>query len=216
MLGMRLRGAEGFFDRWAATYDRSIHQKLIFEPIHRAVLDAHDGTGAAPRDVLDVGCGTGRLLEAAARSWGEARFTGVDVSKAMVAEAQRKHEGDPRFMFQHGDAAALTLESVSFDAVFSTMSFHHWRDQAQGLREVGRVLRPGGHFVLADVNVPFLSLIRPLIDWCDHATFQTPDDLERLFKEAGLTTVAVRRFWRVAPVQLLVARKLESARDGLA
>jgi hypothetical protein len=61
MLGMKLRGAAGFFDRWASTYDRSIHQKLMFEPIHQAGLDAFSGAGAAPHDVLDVGTETRSL-----------------------------------------------------------------------------------------------------------------------------------------------------------
>jgi len=195
------------FERWAASYDRSILQRLMFEPIHEAVLTAFSAVSSSPHDVLDVGCGTGRLLETAARRWGEARLTGVDLSEAMIAEAQRKHAGRARFTLKHGGASALPLESSSFDAAFSTMSFHHWGDQAAGIREVARVLRLGGLFVLADVDVPFLSLLRPFLRWNKQENFQSPETIQRFLEEAGLSIVMRRRFWRIFRVQLFVARK---------
>jgi len=196
---------EGHFDRWAPKYDRSILQRLMFEPVHKAALDAFGAAGASPGDVLDVGCGTGRLLESAALRWCEARLTGIDVSEAMVAEAQRKHPGGARFTFKKGDASVLPLESASFDAAFSTMSFHHWNDQAAGVREVARVLRPGGLFVLADVLVPFI--LRPLVSLTDHATFKGQREIRQLLDRAGLAVISQRRFWQILPAQLVVGRK---------
>jgi len=198
---------EGSFDRWAPSYDRSILQRFMFEPVHEAVLRAFSAASSAPHDVLDVGCGTGRLLEAAARRWGEARLTGIDASEAMVAEAQRKHEGDARFAFRRGDASALPVEAGSFDVVFSTMSLHHWGDQAAGMREVARVLRPEGLFILADADVPLLRRLRPFLKWTDHVNFREPEGMQRLLEEAGFSVVMWRRFWRVMRVQLFVSRK---------
>ena len=197
----------GRFDNWAPSYDRSILQRFMFGPVHDAVLDAFGAAGAPPRDVLDVGCGTGRLLELAARRWTKARQTGIDASEAMVAEAQRKHDGDPRFTFKHGDASELPLEPGSFDAAFSTISFHHWGDQAAGIREVARVLRAGGLFVLADVDVPFLFLMRPLRKWIDHVHFQDPQAIQLLLEQAGFSVVSQRRLWALLRVQVVVARK---------
>jgi ubiquinone/menaquinone biosynthesis C-methylase UbiE len=195
------------FDRWAPGYDRSILQRFMFVPVHEAVLDALGAAGAPPREVLDVGCGTGRLLETVARRWSGARLTGIDASKAMVAEARRKHEGDARFTFEYGDAAALPLGSASCDAAFSTMSFHHWHDQASGLREVARVLRPGGLFVLADVDAPLLSALGPLRKWLGDANFQGSEGIQRLLERAELSVVTHRRFWPLVRAQLFVARK---------
>ena len=192
------------FNRWAHSYDRSILQRLLFEPVHDAVLGAFSEASVPPRDVLDVGCGTGRLLEAAARRWNSARFTGVDSSAEMVTEARRKHEGDSRFVFAQGDASELPAESGSFDVIFSTLSFHHWGDQAAGVREVTRVLRSGGLLVLADVDAPFPSLLRPILKWTN---LQGPKGIQRLLEQAGLSVVTRRRFWRLLRTQLFVARK---------
>jgi ubiquinone/menaquinone biosynthesis C-methylase UbiE len=211
MLGMGVRRAEGFFDRWASTYDRSIHQRLMFEPVQKAALDALGAVDASPSDILDVGCGTGRLLEAAARRWGEARLVGIDLSPKMVAEARRKHEADARFTFTQADASALPVETATVDVVLSTMSFHHWADQALGIREVARVLRPDGYFVLADVDAPLLFLLRPVVQWFDHATFRSPDEIEQLLVQAGLSVAVRRRFWRLSRVQLFVAAKRTSS-----
>jgi ubiquinone/menaquinone biosynthesis C-methylase UbiE len=195
------------FDHRAASYDRSIRQRLVFGPVHDAALKALTAAGGPPQDVLDVGCGTGRLLEAAADRWGRAQLTGVDLSEKMITEAQRKHEGDPRFSFKQGDASALPFVAASFDVAFSTMSFHHWRDQASGIREVARVLRPGGLFVLADVDAPFIFAIGPLLSWIDGSKFRAPADIRRLLEGAELSVVAFRRFWPLSRAQLFVSSK---------
>lgn len=195
------------FDRWAPHYDRSILQRLMFKPVHDAVLGAFDEFSASPHDVLDVGCGTGCLLESAAERWGGARLTGIDPSEAMLVEARRKHDGDARFTFKPGDASALPLESTAFDAAFSTISFHHWGDQASGIREVARVLRPGALFVLADIVVPFVSLLRPFLTLIRHVNMQDTRAIQRLLEETEFSVVLHRRIWPLSPVQLFVARK---------
>jgi ubiquinone/menaquinone biosynthesis C-methylase UbiE len=196
-----------FFDRWAPIYDRSLLQRVMFEPVHDAVLNAFSAAGGPPHEVVDVGCGTGRLLEAAGQRWSGARLTGIDVSEAMIGEARRKYKRDARFSFKQGDACALPLRSASFDAAFSTYSFHYWGDQASGIREVARVLQPGGLFVLADVDAPLLFVADPLLRWIDGLNFRRPEDIQRLLEQAELAVVTRRRFCRLARVQLFVARK---------
>ena len=180
-------------------------------PTHDAVLNALAAVGAAPHDILDVGCGTGRLLESAGRRWPEARLVGIDPSDAMIAQAERKHQGDARFLFKRSDASVLPLDSSSFDVAFTTMSFHHWTDQATAIREIARVLRPAGHFVLADPDMPFLRLVRPFLRWTDHVNLQDPEAIRQLLEQGGFSVVSFRRYWRVTRNQLFVARKQESA-----
>lgn len=189
------------FDRWAPTYDRSVLQPLIFSPTHVAVLRAATDAGAHPREVLDLGCGTGRLLERAAERWPDAHLVGIDPSPQMIAEARHKHAGDSRFRFEIAEAEALPLEPASVDVAFSTLSFHHWTDQPEGVRQIARVLRPGALFVLGDIRPPVL--LRPIL-----RRFHARRSRRRLFEAAGLTVVAQRQPLRLGGhVLITVGRK---------
>ncbi len=138
------------FDRLSSTYEGHWLQKIFFDRVHRTALNAVDAQ-ARPAVLLDVGCGTGRLLRAAARRWPEAQLIGVDPAPGMVAVARRL---TPQATFESGSAEQLPLPGASVDLALSTLSFHHWQDQAAGVRDIARVLRPGGSFVLADPSVP--------------------------------------------------------------
>jgi len=139
------------FDKWGSTYDRSVFQRFFFMPIHARMLAlmSADGLTRKPGRVVDVGCGTGRLLRAAALRWPEAELVGVDPAPMMISEATRLN---PVASFVLGSAESLQLPDGSVDFVLSSLSFHHWSDQAKGLHEIARVLRPGGAFCLADHN----------------------------------------------------------------
>ncbi len=138
------------FDQWAASYDRSPMQRFFFGPVHRRILDLLDeqfGAQAEPHVILDVGCGTGRLLRAAADRWPNARLLGADPAEQMVAQARRTGS---KAVFSVAAAESLPFSDKSADVVLTSMSFHHWADQEQGIREIARVLRPKGLFCLAD------------------------------------------------------------------
>jgi ubiquinone/menaquinone biosynthesis C-methylase UbiE len=138
------------FEEWSRNYDNSWLQRRLFIPIHTALLGLAAGL-PAPASVLDIGCGTGRLLRAAAQRWPDAALYGVDPAEGMAAAAQRL---TPGATIQRGLAESLPLPDASIDLAVSTMSFHHWSDQAAGVREIARVLRPGGHFILVDFAPP--------------------------------------------------------------
>jgi len=144
------------FDRWAATYDQSVLQRLYFGPVHSKMLDllVREGLTGAPSCIIDVGCGTGRLLRAASVRWPKAQLLGVDPAEKMVAEAARLN---PNAIFRLAPAESLPLPDQTADIVLSSLSFHHWVDQKKGLQEIVRVLRLGGFFCLADHDVMLLA-----------------------------------------------------------
>ena len=78
----------GRFDQWATTYDRSYLQRRVFEPVQRTLLDMAVAEKPDAAAILDVGCGTGRLLRAARSRFPEARLEGVDAAPGMIARAQ--------------------------------------------------------------------------------------------------------------------------------
>jgi len=108
--------------------------------------------GFTPRVVLDVGCGTGRLLRKAKVCWPKAQFIGVDPAEGMIENARRLM---PDAKFCVGQAESLPLPDASVDLVFSTVSFNFWQDQEKGLGEIRRVLQVGGRLFLVDVWPPF-------------------------------------------------------------
>jgi ubiquinone/menaquinone biosynthesis C-methylase UbiE len=165
------------FERWSGTYEDSWMQSRFFTRVHSAVLDLAASL-AAPAHVLDVGCGTGRLLRATATRWPYTQLIGVDPAEGMVEAARRL---TPGATIHRGLAESLPLPDASVELALSTMSSHHWRDQAAGLREIARVLRPGGHFILADFALP-----RALTRLNLHGGGLPAAARQRLFTAAGL------------------------------
>ncbi len=137
------------FDEWSETYERSYMQRLLFDRVHRRVLGQLPA-GFSPHSVLDIGCGTGRLLRLMQARWPDARLVGIDSSEGMVARARQL---TPVATIYQASADHIPLQDAFLDLVTTTMSFHHWSDQTHGVAEVARVLKSGGIFVLADINI---------------------------------------------------------------
>jgi ubiquinone/menaquinone biosynthesis C-methylase UbiE len=118
-----------------------------------------DQAGLQPGNaVLDVGCGTGTLLLAAAERVGPAgRLCGVEPSAEMAARAKRKaEERGIAIEVAEASADALPHPPASFDAAFCTLVLHHLPPELRegAIREMRRVLRPGGRAVLVDWQKP--------------------------------------------------------------
>jgi len=137
------------FNDWSETYERSFVQWLLFDRVHRGVLRRMPAD-FVPANILDIGCGTGRLLRRMHLRWPSAVLAGVDVAEGMVAQARAQ---TAYATIHQAPAEHLPIENDSVDLATSTTSFHHWSDQAQGVREAVRVMRKGGLFILADMNL---------------------------------------------------------------
>lgn len=169
------------FEERAASYEQGWLGRLHHEIADRTGALAVS-VCAAPRRVLDVGCGTGYLLRLLARQWPQASdLIGVDPSPAMIGAATRA-AGDGRMRFCVGAAERLPCPGGVFDLVVSTTSFDHWSDQQAGLRECARVLRPGGSLVLADL---FSGWLIPTLAGGRRHKARTPGRASRLLAAAG-------------------------------
>jgi ubiquinone/menaquinone biosynthesis C-methylase UbiE len=186
----------GQFDRWSVRYERSKWQWLLFDRVHQRAFDLAAPFGI-PSAILDVGCGSGRLLRAAHRRWPDAHLVGVDPSSGMIEAGRRLTPAE----LHSGSAESLPVRGASIDVAFSTIAFHHWADPGQGLREVARVLRPGGHFVLID-NIGPDWLARRLRD----RPYLTPGERLELWSRNGLRVLEQRKLRLFPiPVALLLA-----------
>ena len=99
-------------------------------------------------NVLDVGCGTGPVIELLSKKYPEKHFVGLDITPAMIEVAQSKRLPNAEFIV--GDAENLPFGDGGFDAVLCANSFHHYPNPGAFLREAHRVLRPGGKLILRD------------------------------------------------------------------
>ena len=185
------------FDRWAATYEQSVMQRLYFGPVHAKMLRllVRKGPKSMPGCIMDVGCGTGRLLRAASVCWPEAQLLGADPAARMVSEAARLN---PKASFRLALAEALPFPDESADIVFSSLSFHHWADQQKGLNEIARVLRPGGFFCLADHAMLLTKLIGEKV--------KSRGEIKALMRRAGLA-VRLQQTMGIRFVLITLAQK---------
>jgi ubiquinone/menaquinone biosynthesis C-methylase UbiE len=179
------------FNRWASTYDRHWMQRLIFGRVQELTLQLAALEVARPTAILDVGCGTGRLLRSAAVRFPGARLVGVDAAIEMVKQAEASIPAGTAIEFQQATAEQLPFPNAQFDLVFSTVTFHHWRDQRKGIAEVARVLAPGGRWLLADfIAAGLMRYVRRLLRL---RQFPERGDVDGMLAAVGLGVVGERR-----------------------
>jgi SAM-dependent methyltransferase len=139
----------------AEIYERAF-VPAVFEPLTRVVLER--ARPAPGEDVLDLACGTGIVARHVARLVGpEGGVTGVDLRPGMIAVAEavgtgsgdESGAGSAAVTWLVGDAERLELPSSSFDLVVCQQGIQFFADRVGALREVRRVLRPGGRLVAA-------------------------------------------------------------------
>ncbi len=100
--------------------------------------------------VADVGTGTGFMLQGLI---GKAEMlVGFDESPEMLAVARQRFTGRPELTFQQTDGRTLTAGSGRFDAVFANMYLHHAPQPQAAIREMARILKPGGKLVITDLD----------------------------------------------------------------
>jgi hypothetical protein len=117
-----------FFDRWAPNYD-CLFTTIFYQAVHKRMLEYVE----LPRSthVLDLGCGTGRLLHRLATQFPTLQGTGLDLSTEMLRQAQQRNQHGTRLTYRQGNAESMPFAEGEFDAVFNTISFLHYPNPQQ-------------------------------------------------------------------------------------
>ena len=153
-------------------------------------LLAAGGVGPGDR-VLDIGCGPGYFARMLAEAVGtEGTVVGIDAAPEMIDYASRKAHRLSNCRFQSGTAESLAFPDAAFDLVVSSLMMHHLPDEVrhQAVREMRRVLRPGGTLLLADFTIPERGGWRLVASITGHASMQRRvSPLEPLVAEADFT-----------------------------
>ncbi len=172
------------------TRERTVKQALI----RQACI-------APMHEVLDLGCGTGTLAVWLKSAVPQANVRGLDGDEQMLSRARKKAQrAGVSVQFEHGLSFGLPYPDSTFDRVLSSLFFHHLTrtDKERTIREVCRVLKPGGQLHVADWGKPTSRLMRGLfyaIQMLDgFATTQDNVDglLPQLFCSEGLQDVTAR------------------------
>ncbi len=200
-----------------------------------------DAVGVAPgQSALDVGCGTGALTEVLVERLGLPQVSAVDPSQSFVAVMQERF---PPMDVRRAAAESLPHDSATFDVTLAQLVVHFMTDPVAGIREMGRVTRPGG--IVAATVWDFAGRTDPLAAfWAAVRSIdpQAPDESHRpgvreghlaeLFVHAGLdesTSTAITfeirhdsfdHWWQpftlgVGPAGAYVATLSDAGRDGL-
>jgi demethylmenaquinone methyltransferase / 2-methoxy-6-polyprenyl-1,4-benzoquinol methylase len=201
-------GVRTMFDRIAPVYD--VMNRAMTLGLDRRWRRLAAEAAVRPGDrVLDAACGTGDLALAGVAAGG--RVTGLDFSERMLERAQRKA---PELEWIRGDVLALPFADGSFDAVTIGFGIRNVADLEAGLRELARVLRPGGRLAVLEITRP-TGLLRPFFRlWFDVLVplagkvlpggaaytylpasvrrFPGPDDLAAALARAGFEHVSYR------------------------
>lgn len=205
----RKRHARRLFSGLPRRYDRA-GAALSFgqDPRWRAALVAAVPAGPGDR-VLDVATGTGMVAAALARRTG-ARVTALDQSPEMLGGLRARIAADPALAALvepvEGEAEALPFPDASFDALTFTYLLRYVDDPAATLRELARVVRPGGTVGMVEFGVPPRPVLRAL--WRVHTRVGLPA-LGRLlsrewFEVGRFLGPSIEGFWaRVPPPQLV-------------
>lgn len=140
------------FNQQADTYDEDIHgqhartlypvllSKLAHIPFQRA---------------LDLGCGTGEMMKMLLQSDDQRELYGIDLSEKMLSVAEGKLSSKVQLVL--GDSEHLPFADNFFDVVYCNDSFHHYPAPENVIREVQRVLKPGGTFLIGDCWQPLVG-----------------------------------------------------------
>ena len=196
---------EARYDRIAeqyATWWAPVHRPSTLGLLELLQLDLDHG---AVR-VVDVGCGTGAFAAAIVRRWPGVEIDGTDVSAGMVAVAERERDGLPaaaraRFRLHQAPADRLPFGDGSHDVATSSFVLQLVPNRFRALREMHRVLRPGGQIAITgwmEGGAPFAADeaydaaleaagLDPRPPGGGHTDFRSPAETEAVLRRAGFS-----------------------------
>ena len=185
---------EGVMIRWAPYYDAFVniltlgHARMLRRTtIDEALIKPDD-------NVLDVGCGTGEVTLLAKTRAANGKVYGIDPAPEMIAVARGKAERKKLDIdFRVAVIESLPFPDASMDVVTSSLMMHHLPGdlKIRGLAEIYRVLKPGGHLLVADFIRPTGSFLNHLfMAFSHHQGLESGiEDLRKFFMNTGFSQI---------------------------
>jgi ubiquinone/menaquinone biosynthesis C-methylase UbiE len=170
---------------------------------HRPVGEQAIELMAISRDarVLDVGCGSGWATRLMAAKASDGRAVGIDIADEMIKLARESSMSTSNVEFHIAGAERLPFRDAEFTHAFSMESLYYYADIPGALREIKRVLEPGGRFVTV---VDLYQENLPSHQWVDQlkvpVQLLSSAEYRSLFEHAGFVNVSERRLYDPAPI----------------
>jgi ubiquinone/menaquinone biosynthesis C-methylase UbiE len=191
------------YDTIADVYDRDAYRTKTFDPKLADFIDRRGSINGLR--VLDVGCGTGQQLAANAAELPDATLVGVDRYAGMLLQAKTRCGG---MGLAQGDGVDLPFPDATFDYVSNQFSYHHVGRTPSFVREVFRVLRANGRFVITNMDPWTMDgwicyRYFPTARDIDHRDFVPAEQLVELFCDAGFIDVDLEQSERASSMSTL-------------
>ena len=198
MQGPRTRDTERLFNSIAPTYDSLNHWlSLGVDKSWRRRSLRWIVAPSTPQQILDIACGTGDYsIAIARRAHPGTVVTGVDLTEAMLQVMRSKVEKaglSGRIVAEQGNAEAMRFADNRFDRATIAFGIRNFEHREQALRELLRVLKPGGRLVILELSVPS----NPLLRWCYNLYFT------RLLPAIGGMVSGDKAAYRYLPASVL-------------
>jgi ubiquinone/menaquinone biosynthesis C-methylase UbiE len=171
-----------YFDQVAPQWD-ALRQSFFSDAVREKAFAVAGVT--AGQTAADIGAGTGFVTEGLAQRG--LRVIAVDQSEAMLAEMRRKFGA--RIDARLGGAEHLPVPDESVDHAFANMYLHHVEEPPRAIKEMARILKPGGKLVITDLDEHPFEFLR--IEQYDRWMGFQREDVRRWFEDAGLKNVTV-------------------------
>ncbi|MBI4481598.1 MAG: methyltransferase domain-containing protein [Acidobacteria bacterium] len=172
-------GSKEYFDDVAKQWDR-VRETFYSQTVREkslVVADVQPGRVAA-----DIGAGTGFITEGLLQKG--LKVIAVDQSEAMLAEMKRKLAHFDGIEYRVGQAESLPVPGETMDYVFANMYLHHVESPPEAIREMTRILKPGGKLVLTDLDEHTFEFLK--VEHRDRWMGFKREDVQRWFVKAGL------------------------------
>ncbi len=156
------------FDEMAVEYENSYFGRMSGKLYDKVALKVEH---FRHEFILDLGCGTGNLLEILKKY--KSKLYGADISSEMIKYARERLGNYAELKV--ADSESLPWEDNSFDIIVCTLSFHHYPNPGKSLNEMKRVLRKNGHIIIAEGLLP--ALIRDIANLLLKSKFNKTGDV---------------------------------------
>jgi ubiquinone/menaquinone biosynthesis C-methylase UbiE len=201
------------WDKWAATADG---KGWKYEYLRSAQLSVISMLGIRENmNFLDIGCGTGWAVGQAARIIDfKGSFYGVDLSQKMIEKAEENFKEYPTFHFIKANSESIPLKDTFFDIIICTNSFHHYLHPEKSMKEIFRLLKPGGRIYILDPAAD--SWIMKVVDLIiklfepGHVKIYSSKEFQKMMSAAGLKYIGNKEIQTREKVQ--IGEKTNSSR----